>query len=429
MLKRLAFLGLAFLLAAGLFAAGCSKEKEETTSGSTPSGSPVPGVTDTEILLGTHLPLSQSPAAVYAPAADGMRAYFDYINSQGGIYGRKIKLLVEDDHYSPVDALEVVRKLVEQEGVLAVIGGLGDATETAITGYLQEQGVPELFIAGGLPSLTEPVVHTRFAIFPDYVTGGKVTAAYLRANYPGKTLGTLTENSEAGRLDSENLPGLLKEANIEVVSQQAYDWGQFDLTTQMQRLKADNPQVLYLGANAGAAANAIKVTREVLNWDVPIFMSGVGATEMTIALAGGKNIEGVVADTIQKMASETDDPGVKRHIELMNQFAPGINPDSTTVFGMTIAEYTVEALKNAGPNLTRESLIDGAEKIRDFCCLTCLAPTNLSPTDHEALETFSYEKAVNGKWQRFGDLVSRESTPGGATTCKGPGEPVYPEGQ
>ena len=118
-MKRWAFVAsILSLMAAGLVVAACSNSKEEA-SGPTPGG-PVPGVTDTEILLGTHMPLSQSPAATYGVVADGMKAYFEYVNSQGGVHGRKIKLIVGDDHFSPPDAVEVVRKLVERDGVFEI---------------------------------------------------------------------------------------------------------------------------------------------------------------------------------------------------------------------------------------------------------------------------------------------------------------------
>jgi branched-chain amino acid transport system substrate-binding protein len=425
MMKRWVCLGLiVFLVAAGLLAAGCSNANEEA-SVPTPGG-PVPGVTDTEIVLGTHMPLSNSPAATYGVVADGMRAYFEYINSEGGIYGRKIKFIVGDDHYSPPDSLEVVRKLVEQDGVFAIVGGLGDPTHLAVMDYLAEKGVPDLFLGGGVVSFTDPLVKTRFAMTTDYVTEAKIISDYIKENFAGKTEGILYQNDDAGKTGLEQAELRMPDAGVEIVSKQAYDFGQFDLTAQMQRLKADNPDFVYLMANPGAAANAIKVSREILDWDVPFIASAVSAVEITIQLAGAGNAEGMVSVTTGKMISETDDPGVQRHIELMKQFAPGVEPSSLTEYGMSVAEYTVQALKNAGPNLTRESVVEGAENIRSYCCISCLAPASLSPTDHRVSEGMWFEQVVDGKWVRFTDTpVSYESTPGDVIACKGVGEPVY----
>jgi ABC-type branched-subunit amino acid transport system substrate-binding protein len=425
MMKRWRFVSLILsLIVTGLVVAGCSNAKEEASS-PTPGG-PVPGVTDTQIVLGTHMPLSNSPAATYGVVADGMRAYFEYINSEGGIYGRKIKFIVGDDHYSPPDSLEVVRKLVEQDGVFAIVGGLGDPTHLAVMDYLAERGVPDLFLGGGVVSFTDPLVKTRFAMTTDYVTEAKIMSDYVKENFAGKTEGILYQNDDAGRTGLEQAEERMTDAGVKIVSKQAYDFGQFDLTAQVQRLKADNPDFVYLMANPGAAANAIKVARELLDWNVPFIASAVSAVEITIQLAGAQNAEGMVSVTTGKMISETDDPGVQRHIELMRQFAPGVEPSSLTEYGMSVAEFTVQALKNAGPNLTRESVVDGAEHIRSYCCISCLAPASLSPTDHRISEGMWYERVVNGKWVRFTDTpVSYESTPGDVVACKGVGEPVY----
>jgi len=399
--------------------ASCSNSKEEASG-------PTPGVTDTEILLGTHMPLSNSPAATYGVVAEGMKAYFEYINSQGGVHGRKIKLIVGDDHFSPPDAVEVVRKLVERDGVFAIVGGLGDPAHMAVMDYLAEKGVPDLFISGGMPIYTDPLVKTRFGLLTDYVTEGKILSAYVKEHFAGKREGIIYENNEAGRLALQQAEEALADSNIKIVSKQAYDFGQFDLTAQVQRVKADNPDFIYMIGNPATVASALKVARETLNWNVPFVISGVGAVEITIQLAGASNAEGLVSATRGHMISETDDPGVQRHIELMKQFAPGVEPSSMTEHGMTVAEYTVQALKNAGPNLTRESVVDGAQQIRGYCCIVCLVPGSLSPTDHRLGETMWYERVVDGKWVRFGDTpVSYESTPGDVIACKNAGEPVY----
>jgi len=410
-------------MATGLVVAGCSSSEE--ASGPTPGG-PVPGVTDTEILLGTHMPLSNSPAASWGVVADGMKAYFEYVNSQGGVNGRKIKLIVGDDQYAAPIAVEVVRKLVEQDGVFAIVGGLGDSTHLAVMDYLAEQGVPDLFIAGGMPEFTDPLVETRFAALTDYVTEGRITSDYVKEHFAGKTEGIIYENNEGGRLELQYAEERLAGSDIKIVSKQAYDFVNFDLTAQVQRLKADNPDFVYVIGNPGSLSSALKVAREVLDWDVPFITSAVSAVEMTIQLAGPSNAEGLVSATTGKMISETDDPGVQRHIELMKQFAPGVEPSSLTEFGMMTAEYAVQALKNAGPDLTRESVVDGAEQIRGYCCIVCLAPVSLSPTDHRISEAMWFERVVDGKWVRFNDTpISYESTPSDVIACKNAGEPVY----
>jgi branched-chain amino acid transport system substrate-binding protein len=425
-MKRRVFLGLFIsVLIAGLLTTACSNG-EEVASGSG-NGTAVPGVTDDEIVLGTHIPLSGSPAAAYGTVADGMRAYFDYINSQGGVYGRKIKLIVEDDHFSPPDAVEVVRKLVEQEDVLAIVGGLGDPAELAVIDYLEEKGVPDLFLGGGVPRFTDPLVKTRIAMLPDYVTETRITGAYVDKAFAGQREGILYQNDEAGLTGLQAAKDMLKDSTsgIKLVSAQAYDFGQADVTAQMQRLKADKPNFVVLMANIGAAANAIKVSRELLDWDVPFVLAADAAVEATIDLAGAKNIEGTISMTTGKMISETNDAGVQRHIELMKEFAPNAPTSGLTEYGMTVAELTVQALKNAGPNLTRESLVDGAENIRDYCCLLCIGPVNLSPTDHRVAEGGWLERVVDGKWERFGAPVNYESTPGDVYACTGTGQPIY----
>ena len=422
-MKRWTFALVLSLMATGLVVAGCSSSEE--ASGPTPGG-PVPGVTDTEILLGTHMPLSNSPAASWGVVADGMKAYFEYVNSQGGVNGRKIKLIVGDDQYAAPIAVEVVRKLVEQDGVFAIVGGLGDSTHLAVMDYLAEQGVPDLFIAGGMPEFTDPLVETRFAALTDYVTEGRITSDYVKEHFAGKTEGIIYENNEGGRLELQYAEERLAGSNIKIVSKQAYDFVNFDLTAQVQRLKADNPDFVYVIGNPGSLSSALKVAREVLDWDVPFITSAVSAVEMTIQLAGPSNAEGLVSATTGKMISETDDPGVQRHIELMKQFAPGVEPSSLTEFGMMTAEYAVQALKNAGPDLTRESVVDGAEQIRGYCCIVCLAPVSLSPTDHRISEAMWFERVVDGKWVRFNDTpISYESTPSDVVACKNAGEPVY----
>jgi len=397
----------------------------QPTGAGTPSAEKVPGVTDTEILLGTHMPISQTVAAAYAPIADGIRAYFEYVNSQGGVYGRKITFLVGDDHYNPADAVEVVRKLVEQDGVFAIISGLGDAGHAAVWKYLEERGVPDMWISGGLVKWTDPVVKSRFQGNPDYHTEGRMLGRYIAENYNGKKVGLLLSHDEFGVDGKAGILKGLEGSDVEIVAEETYESTQWDVTAQTQRLKNANPDLVVAYAIPPPAASLVKVAREVLNWDVPVLVSGVSVSDIFISLAGAQNAEGVVSVVFARQVYDAQDPGVQQHIQIMQQFGQGVPASNFTLYGQVVAELMVQALKNAGPNLTRESLEDGAEAIRDWCCSMCVVPVNLSPTDHRPFEIEVYDRVENGKWVAFGEPVNFESTPGEVIGCKAGGEPVY----
>jgi branched-chain amino acid transport system substrate-binding protein len=420
--RRRLLLVWALMATVALVAVACGGKEEEAknTPGASPaatqpSAEKVPGVTDTEILLGTHLPLSQTPAAAYAPLGNGMKAYFDYINdTEGGVYGRKIRLVICDDHYNPPDAAECVRKLVEQDGIFALMGGLGSAAHGAAWKYLEERGIPDMWVLSGATKWTDPLVKTRFGGFPDYETEGKILGRYIAEHYDGKKLGIVGQNDDLGEDGTKGLRAGIEGSNVEVVAVEKFESSATDLTSQMQRLKNAGAEVVAVYAVPTTAANAIKVAREVLAWDVPIVVASVAATDITIALAGPQNAEGVVSVVFGHQIYETDYPGVAKHIEIMKKYQPDVPPSNVTVLGAGVAELTVEALKSAGPDLTRESFVEGAERLCDFTCSICLVPISLSPTDHRPYQIEVYNRVEGGVWRTFGDPVSFEST----TECK-----------
>jgi branched-chain amino acid transport system substrate-binding protein len=401
--RRLAVVTL--LLALASVPTACKSDGSSSSAGS------VPGVTDTEIKFGTHLPLSQSPAAAYGPIADGIRAYFDYINdTEGGVYGRKLQLLVGDDHYAPADTIEVVRKLVEQDNVFAIVAGLGEETHSAVWKYLEERGVPDLFISSGLAKWTDPVVKTRFGGNPVYLQEGKMLGQYVAQHYNGKKLGLLLQNNEFGDDGEKGVRAGIAGSDVQVVAVQKYESTQWDVTAQTQRLKEAGADVIVAYALPPPAASLVKTAREVLNWDVPIVVTGVDATELFVQLAGAQNAEGIVSVIFGHSVYETDNPGVQRYLQNMKKYAPNAEISNITLYGYIMSELTVEGLKRAGKDLTRDSLVNALEGVRNFECSVCLAPISFSPTDHRPFEIEVYTKVVNGQWETFGEPVNFEST-------------------
>lgn len=186
----------------------------------------------------------------------------------------------------------------------------------------------------------------------------------------------------------------------------------------MQRLKAANVDVIALYSMPVQAASAFKVARETLNWEVPIVVSGVDAVEVVAKLAGYDNIEGAVSVVFGHQAFEKDNAGVAKHWEMMSKYAPGIAVDNLTLLGEFIGEYMVQILKQAGPDLTRESFLAAAESMCDFQCSACMVPSSMSPTDHRPIEVEVYLRATvdrstdppTFRWEPFGEPFGFEST-------------------
>jgi branched-chain amino acid transport system substrate-binding protein len=404
------------LLIAALAASACDGNGEQGKG--TPTVVPVtPGVTDTEVVLGSHLPLSGYAAAWGVDIKAGMDAYFASVNDQGGVNGRKIRLIVGDDQYTGPLAAEVVRKLVEQDKVFAIIGGLGSAAHSAVWKYLETNSVPDMFILTGDSKWTVPTVKTRFAWLVDYITEGKILGEYIAKNFQGKKLGIIEQNDEFGSEGEKGLREGIKDANMDVVVE-TYEETQNDLIGQVQRLKNQNVDVIAAYAMPIQVASAIKGAHETLGWDVPFVITGVDAVEVVGALAGYDNIEGTVTVVYGHQAFEKDVPGIQAHWDMMAKYAPGVKPTNLTLTGASIAEGITNILKNAGRDLTRESFLDTAELTCEWESPAGLAPSSMSPTDHRPIEVEEYVRATMDNstdppmfvWEPFGDLINFEST-------------------
>jgi branched-chain amino acid transport system substrate-binding protein len=436
-LKQMVLLLTAGLALSALVAGACGKD-EGGASPTTPGDSralpgTMQGVTDTEVRIGTLLPLTGTAAAWGVGISRGMQAYFDYINDEGGMYGRQLKLYVGDSGYSGPVAAEAVRRLVEQDKVFMLQGNLGTEVESAVYQYLEERGIPDMYILTGASKFTVPVVRTRFSGLVDYATEGRILARYVFQNFDGKKLGIIAQNDDFGKEGEQGIKQGLKDedAEMEIVTEY-YDETQNDVTAQVQRLKNANVDVIGFYGMPLQAASLFKTARETLSWDVPVVITGTDAVEIVAGLAGYENIEGAVSVTIGHQAFETEYPGVAKHLEIMAEYAPDVKPDNLTLVGYAISEAMVNLLRQAGPDLTRDSFLDAAESVCKFVCSTCLVPTSTSPTDHRPTEVQVYVRATGTdadtfKWEPFGEPFGFESTEECVTPTPPPGFDQQPE--
>ena len=371
----------------------------------------VPGVSADEVVFGTHMPMT-GVAAVYGTSiGPAIQAYFDYVNeTQGGVHGRKIRLEIGDDAYDPAQAVDVVRRLVERDGVFAILNGFGTAAHSAVFRYLEEQGVPDLFPATGASKFTEPVARTRFGYNPDYVMEGTILGRYIAENYPGQKVGFLLQNDDFGHDGEKGLRAGIGTA-AEVVARETFESGTSDLGAHMTRLKSTDPDVVAIYGTPVPFANALVYARTVLDWDVPVVVAGAVAdpvvfrlTDEASAQAGVDVLEGTITTTYLVPIAQSDHAGIQKHLELMEEH--GIEPNNWTVYGQSVAELTVEVLERAGEDLTRESLVRAAEEVRSFTCSVCAVPITFGEGDRRAIEGVRLTRAEGGQWVPFGEIVS-----------------------
>jgi ABC-type branched-subunit amino acid transport system substrate-binding protein len=416
------------LLAVVAVACGDDEEEEVTPAAETPAAETpaaetpevvteeVPGVTDTEIVIGTHMPLT-GPVAVYSQIATATKAYFEYINdTEGGVHGRTVTLLIEDDQYSPPLTVEVIRRLVEQENVFAILGGLGTATHMQVVDFLMERGVPDFFVStGALEWVRDPEARPNvFGILPNYIAEGIVLGKYAADNFAGGKLGFIGQNDDFGLDGFEGVTRGVGDA-LEILDMETFESTDPDVNSQVDRLQSAGADVIVVYATPAQAPAAIRHARADLGWDVPILMSTVSASELTIALTGAENIEGVITVEALKHAYDTDDPAIQKHAEIISEYAGLENPGNLTMYGQSLAEGFLNVLEAAGPDLTREGLIAAAESAPAFTCSVCLFASELSPTDHDSSQSVALSRAeldpddpVGARWVFIGDAYTWE---------------------
>ncbi len=413
--------GAAVLLALVAVACGGGGEEGSPTATGTAAGTPsagkVEGITDTEILLGSHFAQSGSYGAAFSPVLSGMKAYFKYINTEkGGVCGRQIVLKALDDNYEPAAAVDVTRKLVEQDKIFAMVGGLGTAAHSAVWEYLNEKGIPDLWVMTGAHKWgATPEQHPwTFTGLPDYYIEGTIFGKYISENFAGKKVGVLYQNDDFGKDELAGMKNGLDPTKNQLVSEQPFEATAVDIRSQVTNLKNAGAEVVEGACIPGHCAQAIKAAKQ-MGWDVQWFIGYVNSDPAMFQYAGGPEVmEGVITMQGNKMFDWTDDPAIAEHHRIMRQYGD-MAPGNFTVEGQLVAELTVEALTRAcaihNPP-TRQDLVDAVQSFKDFqgnLGLPGISIT-LSKTDHYAVETMKLLKATvvdgRGKWEYFGDLIS-----------------------
>jgi len=373
-----------------------------------------PGATDTEIKVGNIMPYS-GPASAYATIGKTEAAYFNKLNSEGGINGRKINFISYDDGYSPPKAVEQARKLVESDEVLLIFNSLGTPSNSAIHKYMNAKKVPQLFVSTGAAKWNDPKNFPwTMGWQPNYQTEARIYAAYILKTYPGKTIAVLYQNDDFGKDYVIGLrEGLGDQANKLILIESSYETSTPSVDSQVVQIKGANPDIFINIATPKFAAQAIKKIAE-LDWHPIQFLTNVSASIGGVMKpAGYENDQGILSTAYLKDPKDPEwmnDPAMTEWRAFMTKWYPeGDQDDASTVFAYGVAKGLEQVLRQCGDDLTRENVMKQAANL-SFEIGIYLPGTRIktSPTDFAPLEQLQMMRFKGEAWERFGPVMSGE---------------------
>jgi branched-chain amino acid transport system substrate-binding protein len=371
-----------------------------------------PGVTDTEIKIGQTMPYS-GPASAYGVIGKAATAYFKMINEQGGVNGRKINLISLDDGYSPPKTVEQTRRLVEQEQVAFLFNSLGTAPCAAVRQYLNDNKVPQLFVATGASMFADPQ-HFPWTMGwqPNYQTEARIFGKHILMTNPNAKIGVLYQNDGFGKDYLIGLKdGLGSDHAGMVVKEASYETSEPTIDSQVVTLQGSGADVFVIAATPKFAAQAIRKSYD-LGWNAVRLMTDVSQSIASVMKpAGLDKSKGVITAVYGKDPTDArwkDDPGFKEYAAFIAKYmSPNDLIDSNAVYGFGTAATMIQVLKQCENDLSRENVMRQAANLKDLELPMGLpgmrintSPDNFSPIRQEQLASFNGES-----WEPFGDLL------------------------
>jgi branched-chain amino acid transport system substrate-binding protein len=370
------------------------------------------GASDTEIKIGNIMPYS-GPASAYGVIGKTEQAFFNMINAQGGINGRKINFLSYDDGYSPPKAVEQARKLVEDDGVLLIFNSVGTPSNSAIQKYMNTKKVPQLFVASGASKWNNPKEFPwTMGWQPSYQVEAQIYAKYLLKHKPDAKIGVLYQNDDFGKDYLKGLKDGLGPNAAMIAAEESYDTTEPTIDSHVVKLKAAGVDVFVSVTTPRFAAQAIKKLAEI-DWHPLHIVSNVSASVGGVMKpAGYENSQGILSANYAKDGADPqwdNDPGMKKFYAFLDKYYPeGDRLNGSVVYGYGAAQTLAKVLEMCGDDLTRENVMKQAASLKDFEPDTLLPgiKINTSPTDFAPIKQLQMMRFKGEKWDMFGDIIA-----------------------
>jgi branched-chain amino acid transport system substrate-binding protein len=402
------------IAALALVPAACGRSDSSSGGGGGGSGKADPGITKTSVKLGGSYPFS-GPASAYGTIGEGAKAYFKFLNSKGGANGRKIDFIALDDGYEPPKALQNARRLVQQDKVFAMFNTLGTPNNLAIWDFLNQQKVPQLYVATGASAFGADIQKHPYTIGwqPNYVTEAKVYADYLKKVKPKAKVAVLYQNDGFGKDLLGGFTSAISGSDIKVVKKEPYNVTDPTVASQVDRLSRSGADTFLNITTPKFAAQAIAAVAKS-NWKPLQVLANVGADKnLVLKPVGLANAKGIVSTAYFKDPQDSqwaNDAAVKEYRSALKQFSPKSDPDDDfNMYGWTVAQTMAKALEQM-KQPTRAALMDAVRNMS--LAEGTLLPGNkveTTPEDGYPLEAMQIIKFDGQNWKLQGNLIEAKA--------------------
>jgi ABC-type branched-subunit amino acid transport system substrate-binding protein/TRAP-type uncharacterized transport system substrate-binding protein len=366
---------------------------------------------DNEIRIGNTMPYT-GPASAYGVIGKVLAAYFDKVNAEGGIRGRKITFISYDDAYNPTKTMEATRKLVEEDNVLFILASLGTNTSQAVHPYLNSRKIPQLFVASGATMWDQPREFPwTMGFLPSYQTEAHIYSQYILENHPRGKIAVLYQDDGFGKDYLKGLKDGLG-GKVPIVAEAPYKVTDTNIDAQIAKLKASGADIFMQFTTPKFATMAIKRNAE-LGWKPTHFLASVSeSVSAVMAPAGLENAEGIISAMyrLEGEDAQAAGPAVFRDWSaFMERYVPSVSKaNGQAVYGYLNARLVVEVLKNCGDDFSRENIMKQARSIKGLQ-IPMMVPgilINTSASDHATIEQMRLMRFTGGHWQFFGPVRS-----------------------
>lgn len=369
-----------------------------------------PGVSEDEILIGSTQALSGPVASIGTPLAEGMQAYFAHVNKEGGIHGRKVNLQVADDQFDPSSTTTLTRRMVERDGVFAMVGSLGSPNVLAVMDYLNDGGVPFVYQGGGATELAVPPKEYVFPFQPNYLLEGNLMVNYMVEELGHKRLGVLYRAAEDGQNAYDSMMETIEMyPDAEIVEAISVESGDTDFSTAISRFESADVDGVMTVLFRPQSDQFLEQAYEFGLTEPTKLLTYANADQTLIDALGAD-----VMENVQSMAwvladfDNPDFPPWQWYAEYVEE--EGAVPNAYGVAGMVAAEIFTEAAKRAGEDLTREALVEALESMNGWDGYLALGVTygKYDPNDTTCRlgkQSMYVMEVQNGEWYPVSEWI------------------------